>query len=252
MPKGLRYGFKAEAERVAARVRADLGLSARERLDPHGLAAHLGIEVLPLTALQGDVRNPRSIRLAASARARFSAVTICDGDARLIIYNPAHPPGRRANSLAHELAHVLLKHQPRPALGPLGCRRWDDTQEAEADWLAATLLVPREGALWWMARGGTIQGGAEHFGVSEALFRWRVNQTGVPQQLAASRRRKPSFSSSLHEAVQDLSHGKPRRSETGRTPADARPSDHSLRSETRGRASEPKSRRPDRARRPDD
>ena len=76
-----------------------------------------------------------------------------------------------------------------PALGVGGCRYWDPALEAEADWLAATLLVPREGALAWRRTGGSDAEGARHFGVSSALFRWRVNQTGVSNQLRATGRR---------------------------------------------------------------
>lgn len=201
----LRRGFKAEAERLAVDLRAELGLSVRDRLDPRELAEHLGIPVLPLTELAGDLRNPMSLRRATAARAGFSAATICAGSRRLIVFNPAHPPGRRANSLAHELSHVLLDHPPQPAIGHGGGRRWDGEREAEADWQAGALLVPREGALWWMAKGGTIESGAVHFGVSVDLFKWRVNQTGVTKQLRASRARRPSFSASVRDAMKEVS-----------------------------------------------
>jgi Zn-dependent peptidase ImmA (M78 family) len=81
-----------------------------------------------------------------------------------------------------------LEHPFTPALGIGGCRDWHEDLEAEADWLAGTLLVPREGALDWMRNDGSIEDGAEHFGVSQALFRWRVNQTGVARQIEASSR----------------------------------------------------------------
>jgi len=38
----LRRGFKAEAEREAARVRKELGMASHDRLDPRDLATHLG------------------------------------------------------------------------------------------------------------------------------------------------------------------------------------------------------------------
>lgn len=204
MSKLLRRGFKAEAERRALRIRRQLGLSGRDRLDPQDLADHLGVYVIPLTDLTGDVKAAASIDRMLAPRAGFSAVTVCVGERRLIVYNPRHPDGRRANSLAHELSHIVMGHEPKPALGPWGCRDWDEVQEAEADWQAAALLVPREGAFWWMEPGRTIAAGAAHFGVSEALFRWRVNQTGVIRQLEARRRRRPSFSDSLREATKQF------------------------------------------------
>lgn len=186
---GLRRGFKAEAERIAQSVRAELGLKPWQPLDCLALADHLGIEVITLRELRRYGAKDESIRRLISPEAGFSATTICAGTRRLIVYNPRHAPGRRANSLAHELSHVLLEHEPKPALGTGGCRHWDEREETEADWLAAALLVPREGALRWMARGGDLEGGAEHFGVSVDLFRWRVNHTGVRRQLAYARRR---------------------------------------------------------------
>ena len=53
----------------------------------------------------------------------------------------------------------------------------------EATWLAAALLVPRAGALR-LARGGVVDDLiARRFGVSTALCRWRMNETGISSQL---------------------------------------------------------------------
>lgn len=179
----LRRGFKAEAERISARVRTDLGLTHKERLDCEVLAGTLGVAILGLADLVVSGAAPASVARLSSAEARFSALTLCVGDDRLIVHNPAESSGRHANSLAHELSHVLLRHPVEPPLDETGCRRWNATVEDEADWLAASLLVPREGALWWLGGGRSMGAGAEHFGVSERLFAWRANQTGVVIQL---------------------------------------------------------------------
>lgn len=159
-----------------------------DALDCIEVCAHYGIPVFSLTQLRGLGALPESVARLMSAASGFSAVTVCRGTERLIVYNPAHPPGRRANSLAHELSHIILEHPLSPALGEGGCRRWDAALEAEADWQGATLLIPREGALNWLKNGRTLEDGAIHFGVSLALFRWRVNQTGVVKQLEALER----------------------------------------------------------------
>jgi hypothetical protein len=190
MAAGLRRGFKAEAERISLAVRTELGLAAHDRLDCLNLAAHLGIPVVSLVELRRDGASSESIDRLLTSDAGFSALTVCAGTRRLIVYNPRHPPGRRANSLAHELSHIILENPPAPALGDGGCRRWDAQLEGEADWLAGALLVPREGALAWLRRGGNQQNGAQHFGVSRALFQWRVSQTGVARQLASLPQRK--------------------------------------------------------------
>ena len=187
MMGGLRRGFKAEAERLAELVRAELDLEPWQPLDCLALADHLGIEIITLPDLRRFGAKEESIRRLSSADSGFSATTVCAGTGRLIVYNPREPPGRRANSLAHELSHVLLEHEPTPALGAGGCRLWVSDDEAEADWLGAALLVPREGALRWMTRDGDLERGAEHFGASIELFRWRVNHTGVNLELARTR-----------------------------------------------------------------
>jgi Zn-dependent peptidase ImmA (M78 family) len=189
----LRRGFKSEAERISATTRAELGLTLVERLDCSILADHLGIPVISLPELERHGACAKNIRRLVSADSGFSAMTICVGSRRLIVYNAAHSRRRRANSLAHELSHVILEHPPMPAIAHGGCRKWDDSLETEADWLAGALLVPRDGALHWMRNGGGFDDGAEHYGVSTELFRWRVNQTGVSRQLAARlrKRRRP-------------------------------------------------------------
>ena len=151
------------------------------------LAETLGVPIISLRELEEDGASLKSIRVLMASEARFSAATICFGPYRLIAHNPADPPGRGANSLAHELSHIILDHPPLPSIGAGGCRYWDQKQEEEADWLAGALLVPREGALQWLLRGGTLLVGALHFGVSRALFNWRANHTGVIRQLRRNR-----------------------------------------------------------------
>jgi hypothetical protein len=184
---GLRHGFKAEAERLALEVRAELDLGTLSPIDCIELCRVLGVPVVTVADLVSSGASPRSVQSLLAPSAKFSALTVAAGTKRLIVYNPQHPAGRRANSLAHELSHMLLEHPLLPALGNGGCRLWNSTLEDEADWQAGALLVPREAALEWMRSNGSIEEGAAQYGVSRALFQWRVNQTGVMRQLEASR-----------------------------------------------------------------
>jgi Zn-dependent peptidase ImmA (M78 family) len=183
----LRPGFKAEAEHIAQLVRAELNLGVLDALDCPALAEAWGIPVVSLEELREDGAKARSVRHLLGEEAGFSATTVVFGTKRLIVYNPRQPPGRSASSLAHELSHLILEHEAAPAIGIGGCRHWDGAQEAEADWLGATMLVPRESALEWMLQNGDLDDGARNFGVSVELFRWRVNHTGVIRQLARDR-----------------------------------------------------------------
>ena len=177
-------GFKSRAERISLELRAELGLSPVDKLDPRDLARHLAIPIIPLRDLKGEVDDAH-LALLLARDSPLSALTVCAGTRRLIVFNQRHAPTRRSNSLAHELAHVILEHPPGPVLDPTGHRRWDPEREAEADWQAGALLVPREGALAWLQREKSPLGGEKHFGVSRALFLWRVHQTGAARQFGA-------------------------------------------------------------------
>ena len=187
MAEQLRPGFKAEAEKIAQLVRAELALEPLDPLDCFALAETWGIPVVSLGELRENGANERSVRRLLSEDAGFSATTVVLGTKRLIVYNPRQPPGRSASSLAHELSHLILEHEAAPAIGLGGCRHWDGMQEAEADWLGAAMLVPRESALEWIRQNDNLAVGAKNFGVSVELFRWRVNHTGVVRQVAAGR-----------------------------------------------------------------
>jgi Zn-dependent peptidase ImmA (M78 family) len=192
MNNQLVHGFKTLAERTAASVRSELGLQPDDRLDTSKLADHLGVQVVSVRELKQDGAGDESIARLLSEDAGFSALTVCLGERRMIVFNPDVASTRQSNSLAHELSHVILEHPPATVAFDSGCRVWNGRQEEEADWLAAALLVPREGALRWLAKGGTPSTGARHFGVSPALFTWRMNQTGILYQLRAKNRRSHS------------------------------------------------------------
>jgi Zn-dependent peptidase ImmA (M78 family) len=179
----VRRGFKTQAEAISHEVRAELQLTPHDRLDPLVLAEHLAIPIDPVTDLIEHGAGEDAIACLLADEARFSAVTVFRGTRCRIYYNPRHSARRRANSIAHELAHVLLEHEPAAAVSHDGLRNWNATQEEEADWQGGALLVPRVGALAWMSQGGSLAGGADQFGVSLELFTWRVNHTGVAVQV---------------------------------------------------------------------
>jgi hypothetical protein len=179
----LRHGFKAQAERTTADVRGELGLKLDDRLDPLGIARHLGIPVLRLSTLPDVAPGIEGIAEAVAhlraERGALSAVTVFFGTARVIVNNDANLPARQASNLAHELAHGLLLHQPTPALDRRGCRLWNQDIEDEADWLGATLLIPGPAARACARRRLTHEQVADKFGCSTEMARWRMNMTGA-------------------------------------------------------------------------
>ena len=184
----LRRGFKTEAEALVKEIRAELGLAKLDRLDPHRLACHLDIPIVGLSDLSEDL--PGAQHFLSVEREAFSAVTVFDGHRRMIVHNDSHSPARQNSNLTHELSHGLLLHEPAPALDNLtGCRNWNDTNEAEANWLGGVLLVTKDMALV-VARGQIArQQARQRFGVSEDMLRWRLDMTGANKRVARERAR---------------------------------------------------------------
>jgi len=181
-----RRGFKTWAEETSARVRKKLKLSPTSPLDPHRLCDLIGVAVVTpndLPDLSQDIRR----RLLHDHEDFWSAITVTDGRAHLIVANAAHSQTRRNSSLAHEIAHIILGHEPSmmfmsPNSG-MALRTHNEEQEEEANWLAGCLLLPREGLLGIRRRGLSDDEACSEYGVSPAMLRFRLNITGVDVQL---------------------------------------------------------------------
>lgn len=181
----MKRGFKAEAERISKEMRSELHLELDQRLNPKELAEHLAVPVLALSELSGAAQwSSFGPYFTNADQDSFSAVTIFEGYKRFIIHNDSHHPNRQSSNLTHEISHTVLEHTPAPIADKEGNRFWDSEIEEQASWLGAALLVPREAALQMILEGWLQADVANHFGVSEALCKWRIAQTGIPQQVA--------------------------------------------------------------------
>lgn len=181
----MRRGFKAWCERAADSYRAALQTPLDQQLDPEQLANHLGVEVW----CPEDVPDmpAESLRhLTEDGRDDWSAVTIRVGKLHLTIVNSSHAVNRQRSSITHELSHIILDHEPSridiSAAGHLLLNSFDKNQEAEADWLSGTLLVPREGLRKAFASVNDPASLAQRFGVSVDMLQWRIRMTGVAAQ----------------------------------------------------------------------
>jgi hypothetical protein len=187
----LRRGFKTWCENAARGYRRDLKLEVSDCLDPKQLAGHLGVSVRAPEQIDGV--EPSVVRHLLSVDPEsWSAVTLRLGSSALIISNSAHARTRQNNSLAHELSHLILQHEPAVAFvsadGTMILDHYNPLHEEEANCLAGTLLVPRAGLLFWMSNGRSDEQIAKHFDVSLDLLRMRRNTTGVATQLGRRRR----------------------------------------------------------------
>ncbi len=186
----MRRGFKTWCETAAEKYRTALGLQPVDPLEPKELAAHLGVIVWwPEDVPELSKKSLR--RLTNHDSGSWSAVTIRHGDTNLTIVNSAHAPTRQRSSLSHELAHIVLEHEPGridlSQAGHLLLSSYDREQEEEADWLAGTLLVPRAGLMIAYRSNPDPRALANRFEVSADMLNWRLRMTGVVTQARRAR-----------------------------------------------------------------
>ena len=180
-------GFKSRSEKISARYRANLKISLEEALPVRELASMLDVIIWAPSDVHG--LTPKHIKqLTNIGRDEWSAVTIEEGASKLIIINPTHSEARLANDIAHELAHLILNHEKShleiSESGELWLKAYETDQEEEADWLAASLLLPRDGLLPVYKRLRDVSKVAKVFGVSKDLAQMRINRTGIKKQLS--------------------------------------------------------------------
>jgi Zn-dependent peptidase ImmA (M78 family) len=181
-----RRGFKADAERLAEELRGQLGLRPTDRIDLQKLAGMLNARIVSADVL---VPIARLAELKAIQDDAFSACTFTLEKESIVVFNPLNVKGRRNSDIAHELAHVALSHKLRRTerIGAFPFFTCDADQEAEANWLAGVLLVPRAALVECMHRGLDIEAIASKFEVSEAMVRFRMHATGAALQLGRER-----------------------------------------------------------------
>lgn len=192
----LRRGFKTWCENAAVGYRRSLDLARNSALDPRLLAQHLNVTIWKTADVPG--LDPAVLNhLTKVDPESWSAVTLRLPDANLIVINETHVLGRRNNSLAHELSHIILKHEPAQAFvnadGLMMMTHYNKTHEDEADCLAGTLLVPRETLIQLLDQGYDDAELSKYFKVTVDLVRMRRNRTGVDIQRSRRGPKRANF-----------------------------------------------------------
>lgn len=104
-------GFKTWCETISLQHRRSLKLRPIDPLDPKAVAKSLGVPIYGVEEIPG--LDPGIIKaLLHDDPDSWSAVTITNGRKSVIIFNTAHRGGRPASDLMHELAHVIIGHEP--------------------------------------------------------------------------------------------------------------------------------------------
>jgi len=183
--KTLERGFKAWAEKTALSVRKELEIGVDCQLPLNKVAEYFGVELWTPNDVPG-ITDDLLTQLLDVASNDWSGVGLQVDGKGIIIYNPNHSKGRQASDICHELSHFILEHQPAQIimssdeeLEQLWMRSFDQKQEDEANCLAWSMLLPRDGLVRSVYRKMTKAEIAEHFGVSNQLVTFRINSIGL-------------------------------------------------------------------------
>ena len=184
-------GFKAWAERTATALRSELGLLKTAPLPPARLAEHLDVVLWTCTDVPG-ISSDILQQLTVNDPWGWSAVTVAVRGRVVVVYNDRKSKGRQASDITHELAHVILSHDPATVIlsesVDLSMRTFDQKQEDEANCLAWALLLPRDALFDARKSRLPLERIATAFGVTETLVQYRLRMTGIDVQLQRRRR----------------------------------------------------------------
>ena len=179
-------GFKSRCENIAKGLRLELGLSSVDPLPPCFLSAHLDVPIFALTEI--DDVDPRDVHQLVSVDPNaWSAITVSVGEREAIITNPNNKGGRFSTDIMHELAHLLLGHEPSTMFfmteKDIALRGFSKESEDEANWLAGAILLPREALVFLRSSRKTEDEICNDYEVSRQLLQMRINVTGVDSQI---------------------------------------------------------------------
>ena len=181
----MRRGFKAEAERQAETVRTEMGKRPSDHVDALEFARHVGATV----RRADELTSPEKLQTLEEIQpGAFSACTFTIGDQHIIVYNPIASAGRTQSDIAHEVAHIMRKHEMKTVETVAGLTFFtcDAEEEQEANWLAGCLLLPRRLLYLAARRGLRAPDIAEQYNVSEQMAAFRLRTTGVLRQLGVA------------------------------------------------------------------
>lgn len=185
-------GFKSWCETVSVTVRKDLGIAAASPLPVAALSDFLQVAVWSVADIHGLSSTAREI-LTGTEKANWSAITVSLGGRDAVIFNPTHLNGRWASDVMHELAHLFIGHPPSTVFvsvdGQLALRSFNRQQEEEAAWLSGCLLLPRVALQRIHRLGGASRETCNEYGVSDEMMTYRLNVTGINQQMGRPRAR---------------------------------------------------------------
>lgn len=177
-------GFKSWCENTSVAIRKRIGINSFSPLSPYELATRLGVTVWKLEDVIGLSQATREY-LSSTQGDEWSAVTILVNGEEIILVNPTHSIARQSTDLMHELAHIIKKHNAAQVFvseSGYSLRTFDEKQEAEADWFAGSLLLPRAVLEHCTYNHIPLYTILQDYVVSRTLYNYRVRMMGINKQ----------------------------------------------------------------------
>lgn len=151
-------------ERTAMRIRKLYGLGISEPIDPFKLAAQLNVVI----RYNGDF-DPKD--WSGSGK-------VMPNGQFFVMLNSRSTLERKHATLLHEIVHWLQRHTPT-LIGPTGLNEYDKTQEQEADFVAAAILLPMKIVGVVVYQKKSVAEIAKAYGASTELFEMRIKTLGL-------------------------------------------------------------------------
>ena len=183
-------GFKSRCEEMSRSLRFALGLKPTYPLPAERLAAYLNVLVCSVCDI--GLSNEDLHQLVKVDADSWSAITVSAFGREAIVVNPTHQGGRYSSDVMHEIAHLILGHEPNTVFfvgdSDMALREYNDSAEREADWLAGALLLPREALVHVRRRRISDPDACSLFQVSQQMLKFRLDVTGVNRQFRCPKR----------------------------------------------------------------
>lgn len=184
-------GFKSRCEEISRHLRLELGLRSTAPLTIERLATHLDVSVWSVSEIELSEEDLR--QLIDVDGQSWSAITVSVFDKYAVVFNPTHTDGRHSSNVMHELSHIVLGHDPTTMFfvgeGELALRGYNSDTEEEANWLAGTLLLPRNALVHIRKTRMPDEQARMIYSVSDRMLNYRLRMTGVNRQFERRSRR---------------------------------------------------------------
>ena len=185
-------GFKSRCEEISRHLRLELGLSSTAPITVERLATYLDVSVWSLSEIGLSEEDLR--QLVDVDGTSWSAITVSVFDKYAVVFNPTHSDGRHSSNVMHELSHLVLGHDPTTMFfigeGELALRGYNSDIEEEADWLAGTLLLPRDALVHIRKLRMPDEQARMIYNVSNRMLNYRLRMTGVDRQFGHRSRKR--------------------------------------------------------------